>query len=67
MKQVVKISCFENLFEIHLSGVPRESILGSILLNIFINNLFTFLTEAKLENFAMAAQYTQTVWISKHH
>ena len=51
-KQGVKINHTESLFKILLSGAPQGSILGPMLLNIFINDLLFFINEAKLANFA---------------
>ena len=44
-KQDLKINDTESVFQILLSGLPQSSILGPILFNILINDLFFFIKD----------------------
>ena len=60
-KQGVKINDTKSLYQILLSGVPQGFILGPVLFNLFINDLFLFIKEADLANFAD----DNTLYVSK--
>ena len=51
-KQCINLSNIQSTFKALLSGVPQGSIIGSLLFNIFINNLTGFIKKSLLYNFA---------------
>ena len=52
LKQYVRINNISSFFRTILSGQPQGSILGPIVLNILINDLFLCLTKSDLHNFS---------------
>ena len=61
-KQSVRINNVYSSFQEIVSGVPQESVLGPILFNFYINDLFSFIKQETMYNYA---DYNTLAFFSK--
>ena len=58
-KQGVKINKTKNFYQTLLSGASKRSMLSSVHFNLFINDIFLFINEAEIPNFACTLYFSK--------